>query len=732
MEPNPRLEELLRHTRWIEELAQRLVRDPAAAQDLAQSAWVVALGAGDAPRTNLRGWLGAVLRNLARERHRRESSRGAVERSGARGEALPSADELLARAEAERRLAENVTALDEPHRTTLLLRYFEGLTPAEIARREGVELAAVAHRITRAHARLRERLGEREGGAGWLAALVPILRPSAPRSPSIHWSLAMSSALKIALAAVLVAGAALLYLRSTPAPEAEPVAAPLASAHPQPPPAAEHAQQLAGQRESVATNPEPVPAPAPAAQAPVAPAVGRIHGRVYRPDGQLTDGRRVRLVDMAPVNAKGQGELWAVCDAQGQFERADLEPGVWSVSTWPDEPELKAAGIAWEGTLQGMSFLVERTLELAAGADVDLELGAPPENPIHVRGRVLQDGASVKPMAIQWLPAGAGIYDLKKNARVDPEGVYETTLETPGTYYVTAILVDSRPEWTVEVAQASELELDFEVEPFAIEGRVVEGAGLPLAKATVELSVRGGRRAPTLLPSMGFIGSTDAQGRFRFAGLPDGSYTLHAYAGELGATASRALRPVRSGEKREVVLALEPGVRVPVRVLDAAGKEKSGSVFVFDASGEALNPASGQLLGKEQPRTLIPLAPGHYSVVAAAGLSWSAPQSLEIVAGAQPALLELHLAQAAIVEIDAAPFPNALLEAVDEAGRRFGSLIDRARFNRAVERSWHSDHPLLHLPPGNYAITAQGLESALARASAGLVAGENRKILLKP
>ncbi len=730
MEQNPRLEELLRHTRWIEELAQRLVRDPAAAQDLAQSAWVVALRESDRPRTNLRGWLGAVLRNLARESHRREASRSAVERSGARGEALPSADELLARAEAERRLVELVTALEEPHRTTLLLRYFEGLTPAEIARREGVELASVTHRITRAHARLRERLREREGSADWLAALVPILRPPAPSGAFPVWSLAMSSAVKITLGVVLVAGAALLYFRSTRAAEPAPVAPPSASAQPKSPPAAEHAQPLASEREALAAKPES--APAAAAPAPAAPAVGRIHGHVYRPDGQLTDGRRVRLVNMAPVNAKGQGELFAVCNAQGAFDRADLEPGVWSVSTWPDEPELKAAGIAWEGTLEGMSFLVERTLELAAGGDVDLELGAPPKNPIHVHGHVLQDGVSLKPMAIQWLPAGAGIYDLKKNARVTPEGEYETTLETPGTYYVTAILEDSRPEWTVEVPQASDVPHDFKVEPFAIEGRVVEGGDRPLAKATVELSVAGGRRAPLLLPSMGFITFTDADGRFRFAGLPDGNYIVHAYGGDLGATVSRAVRPAAAGEKRELVLALEPGIRVPVRVLDAAGKEKFASVFVFDAGGEALNPVSGQLLGKEKPKTLVPLAPGRYSVVAAAGLAWSLPQALEIVAGTEPKLLELRVEPAATVEIDATAFPGALLEALDEGGRRFGSLIDRARFNRAVERSWHSDHPQLHLPPGNYVFSAQGLEGALARASAGLVAGENKKILLGP
>jgi RNA polymerase sigma-70 factor (ECF subfamily) len=724
MDENPRLDELLAHTRWIEELAQRLVRDPAAAQDLAQSAWVVALRSSERPG-NLRGWLSAVLRNLAREGHRREAARPAVERAAAPGERLPSSVELLARAEAERQLVESVTTLEEPHRTTLLLRYFEGLTPAEIAAREGVEPAVIAHRITRAHARLRERLGGRER---WFAALVPILRQPAPSGALPLGSLAMSTALKIALPVLLVAGAALLYFRSPDAPVPVVVAPPVASAQKTAPTSAEPVR--AEERAAVAPRPEAAPeAPAPAAAAPL---VGRIHGRVYRPDGQLTSARKVRLVDMAPVNAKGQGELWAQGDAQGRFERADLEPGVWSVSTWPDEEELKAAGIAWEGTLQGMSFLVERTVELAAGGDVELELGAPPEHPIHAHGRVLEAGAAVKPMAIQWLPAGAGIYDLKKNARVAPDGQYETTLETPGTYYVTAILQDSRPEWTVEVPQQAELALDFEVEPFRIEGRVLQGGDTPVAKATVELAVGGGRRAPLLLSSMGFQTSTDAEGRFRFAGLPDASYSVHAYGGELGAAAARAVRPSPAGEKRELVLALEPGIRVPVRVVDAAGKEKNASVFVFDANGEALNPDSGQLLGKEKPKTLIPLAPGRYSLVAAAGALWSAPQALEIVAGQVPALLELRVEPAAAVEVDASKFPAALIEATDEGGRRFGGLVDRARFNRAVERSWHADHPQLRLPPGNYVISAQGLDGPLARASAGLAAGENRKILLIP
>ncbi|MBK7644991.1 MAG: sigma-70 family RNA polymerase sigma factor [Planctomycetes bacterium] len=728
MENDRRVEELLRHTRWIEALAQRLVRDPAAAEDLAQSAWVIALRAQDAPRTNLRGWLGTVLRNLARERQRREAARPAVEGTAARGEELPSAGELLARAEAERRLVEIVTQLDDPHRSILLLRYFEGLAPAEIARREGVELASVTHRITRAHSRLREKLRERDGGAGWLAALAPILRVPAPQGALPIWSLCMSAALKIALPLVLLAGAALLWSRSGSTPAIEPVHAPLAGA------------QTAVETESASTDtqrtPQVLQENAPYVSVPnaesAAPEVGRIRGRVYRPDGQLTSGRRVRLVDMAPVHAKGQGELWAVCNELGAFERSDLEPGVWSVSTWPDEAELKAAGIPFEGTLEGMSFLAERTLELAAGADIELELGAPPEHPIHVHGAVLADGKQRKPFAVQWLPAGEGIYDLKKNARVTPEGGYETTLEKPGTYYVTAILEDARPQWTVEIPQTSDLALDFAVEPFVLEGRVVQSGDLPVAHATVELSVRGGRRAPLILSSMGFNATTDEQGRFRFAGLPDAQYCVHAYGGELGAAASGVVRPTRAGERREVVIALEAGIRVPVSVHDAAGKEKFASVFVFDANGEALNPASGQTLGKAKEKTLIPLAPGRYSVVAAAGLLWSSPRFVEVRSGETPEPIDLQVEPAAALEIDATHVSGALLEVADEAGRNFGSLIDRARFNRAVERSFDEDRPLLRLPAGNYTILAQGLEGVLARAKVGLASGESRSLSLNP
>src|SRR5688500_856846 len=112
----PSLPELLAHTRWVENLARSLVRDPDVAADLAQSTLLIALERESTPE-NPRAWLARVLRNQVREWFRREHARPAVETRGAREERLPGADELTARAECERALVAAVLALEEPYKS---------------------------------------------------------------------------------------------------------------------------------------------------------------------------------------------------------------------------------------------------------------------------------------------------------------------------------------------------------------------------------------------------------------------------------------------------------------------------------------------------------------------------------------------------------------------------------------------------------------------------------------
>lgn len=173
MSTPPRLEDLLAHAAWARALARKLVADPNVADDLVQEAYAAA-AAGSGPRdSEPRGWLAEVLRNFARRRYRSESARKHREEHASRPEATSSAAELVERVQLEHALAAAVLALDEPLRETVLLRYFEGVASAEIARRQGVPESTVRNRLARALEQLRSRLDRERGGReAWMVAFV--------------------------------------------------------------------------------------------------------------------------------------------------------------------------------------------------------------------------------------------------------------------------------------------------------------------------------------------------------------------------------------------------------------------------------------------------------------------------------------------------------------------------------------------------------------------------------
>src|SRR5262245_41100480 len=119
----PSVETLLRHREWVSTVARTLVRDQASAEDLAQEAWLAAARRPPADASSPRGWLASVLRRSAWKAHRGESRRGARERVAARPEATPATADVVAQAETHARLVREVLALDEPYRTTVLLRF---------------------------------------------------------------------------------------------------------------------------------------------------------------------------------------------------------------------------------------------------------------------------------------------------------------------------------------------------------------------------------------------------------------------------------------------------------------------------------------------------------------------------------------------------------------------------------------------------------------------------------
>jgi RNA polymerase sigma factor (sigma-70 family) len=82
----------------------------------------------------------------------------------------PSPDSDFDLRETARALGDAVGNIAEPFRTTLRLRYYEGLEPTEIARRLGLPASTVRRRHQIGLRRLRDGLGERLdelAPAGW-------------------------------------------------------------------------------------------------------------------------------------------------------------------------------------------------------------------------------------------------------------------------------------------------------------------------------------------------------------------------------------------------------------------------------------------------------------------------------------------------------------------------------------------------------------------------------------
>ena len=186
------------HSTWMRRLARALVGE-AAADDVVQDAWTQ-LG----PRHERPGYLAAVVRSLSLRRLRSERQRKQRE-CRVKNSELPSTADIAARSEIVRRLAAAVDNLDEPYRQTIVLRYYDEMSSADIARRAGISAATVRARLKRGLDQLRARL-DRDGGGRerWLGALLPWVRSVAPTPLKAGSVLAVFVAMKTLLSLVAI------------------------------------------------------------------------------------------------------------------------------------------------------------------------------------------------------------------------------------------------------------------------------------------------------------------------------------------------------------------------------------------------------------------------------------------------------------------------------------------------------------------------------------------------
>jgi RNA polymerase sigma-70 factor (ECF subfamily) len=194
----------MEHRAFVRAIARELLRDDHRAEDVAQESLLAALRRPPRGR-NVRGWLGAVARNLALMARRSEGRRRRRERQAARPEAVLSPSEVAERKELLRLVADAVFELEEPYRSTVIRRYYEQWSVKEIAQRSGVPEETVRTRLKRAIHKLRERLDREHDGdrRAWSATLSAfVLSESAAGAPA--------SATVLRVAVVLAVGSSVL------------------------------------------------------------------------------------------------------------------------------------------------------------------------------------------------------------------------------------------------------------------------------------------------------------------------------------------------------------------------------------------------------------------------------------------------------------------------------------------------------------------------------------------
>ncbi|MCR9247488.1 MAG: sigma-70 family RNA polymerase sigma factor [bacterium] len=222
--PIPSETELLQHRAFVRGLAQHLLGDAEVAEDVAQDALLTAIERPPRDGSRLKSWLGTVTRRLAfRHLRDRDRRRRKLDSMSAPGTPEPP-DSIAGRRAVLGQVTAAVQGLDDVYLEVVLLRYFEGLTPSEIAQRLDAPLATVSSRLQRALVKLRGRLDD-AAGARWRASLAAVvgLPPSlgkvstASPNAKLLWSLTMtqaSAATAVATAAIALACVGYLFFSS--------------------------------------------------------------------------------------------------------------------------------------------------------------------------------------------------------------------------------------------------------------------------------------------------------------------------------------------------------------------------------------------------------------------------------------------------------------------------------------------------------------------------------------
>ncbi|HEU4734698.1 MAG TPA: sigma-70 family RNA polymerase sigma factor [Kofleriaceae bacterium] len=607
-----KLEAVLGELEGLRALARSLVHGDADADDLIQSTAVAVLEhpppAGDG--RPVRAWLRAVVKNRWRMDRRGDARRRAREQTVAiaTGTTTDPMVEPLDRARSLEKLAAALVALDEPFRTTVIRRYLDGKTAAEIARALGVPAGTVRWRLKTALARLRAALDERS--PRWQTAFAPLVGAFVKAKTSILFAVVL----------ILLLGALgawwLTRARPAPAPVAmQPAHEPAGTPRPAPPRSAQIA--------------------APPVHEPL-PGQGRPTVEASEAAGGIASGR---VVNWSTGDGVAGAELTFTSDAGATTIRSRDDGGFELAPTAPGRFVLSA--IAAPGFLPYAPELLHSTvhLALARGQKVrGITVFLFPALDYH--GKVVDpQGAPAAGARVRLLgtPAGEQMIDKPQTEwTADRDGNF--TFHAADDAVLEATRGSARGWARLDAAATITRQLtirlgDAPPRDATITGRAVDASGAAIADALIRASPGGtgqGTRSTAFTTS-------GLDGTFMLSGLDRGPYDLAAEAED---HAPATLDGVVGGT-RGVTLTLEAGLPLAGEVRDGDGKPVPAyTLLVMRREGAVRRLVVARSIVDPSGRFAVRVGRGEYQLVAAA-TGWAPSAATPATAGATDITLSL-------------------------------------------------------------------------------------------
>ncbi len=611
---------LLKQADFVRALARSLLGDVHLADDVAQETWIAAIERAPSRVENARAWLAAVTRNFAARVRRGDERRARRERDVARPEAIDSSDidgsvDGASREEVLRSVTDAVLALEEPYRSTILLRYFEGLDASAIAQRERVPVATVRSRLQRALGKLRERLDRaHDGRRTWSIVLAKSIRRSASASPPHSRSsphalskfsasplgtgvLIMSLKSKLAvLVCAALAGVAVWSTARKPAEGSSDVAGAPGSV--QAPASGDRSHATSIDEFAAVDAPRSLDGSRRSASVAAEPFGALLVHVVYQSNGQPASGSHIKLLPVGRPNPFTSRVL-GVTDASGDCRFERLRAGTITLTEHHG-----ARG----------------TAEIVVGQEAHVALTIP--HGIDVRGHVVDEHDVPVANAEIWLSDHASFKEWTRIESARGDGSFE--LEEIGSpYYVGARDARHAPSSLRRVdgkpGDVCEVRLVIGGECARVEGRIVDDKGAGVAGARVRLddgqhgrgtSERPGEWRGSAIPE--FV--TETSGRFAFDGVATPGFRVFVRADGFGSSETWA--ELTAGTTKQIDIALQPGTTVHGFVTTAAGSPVGSASISVGAFGDFLSTNAGT--DASGAFRLESLAPGNISISAKA------------------------------------------------------------------------------------------------------------------